>query len=130
MEKLVLNLKKKFLSDPSINLVELNMPEENGIPNPNILDILDTCVDQKYILKINPIIKRIYEESVRQTSFNVAFKVRKDICSICGTSKQLEVVEEVGLFWTCKCLTCGNINLIEIKVEDFKKEDEDKEIDE
>lgn len=124
MEKLVINLKKKFLANPLINFVELNIPEGNGVTTPSILDILDTSVDNKYILKTSPIIKRIYEESVRQTSLNVAFKVKKDHCTTCNTIKQLEVVGEVGLFWTCKCLTCGNSTLIEIKIEDFKEEED------
>lgn len=126
MEKLVSNLKKKFLANPSINLVEMNIPEGNGIETPDIFSIIGEA-EHKYIIKTSPIIKRIYDESVRLSSSKVAFKVRKDMCNTCESIKQMEVVNEVGFLWTCVCLTCGNTSNIEIILKDSDSEqDEDK----
>lgn len=123
MDKLVKNLKKKFLADPLINLVEMNMPENGNIQNPSISSILEENVDSKYILKTIPVIKRIYEEAILKNPSAVAFKARKDFCNTCDKVLHFEVMKEDGKNWICKCLTCNTLKFVEI--ENFKIEKEE-----
>ena len=43
--------KAKAKANPNINLMDLNLPLTNGLPTPDIIDILEKVVDEKYYLK-------------------------------------------------------------------------------
>lgn len=123
MEKLVAKLRKKFLSEDDINLIDLSISESIDCETSSILSILEPNADKKYIIKTNPVVKRIYTKSVESKLDKVAIKVRKDNCTSCNKITLQEVMKENDLLWDCQCLVCKATNSINISpLEDINNE--------
>ena len=59
---MVQKLKAKLLSNPKINLVDMNIPLTNGEETPKLKSVLESSVDEKYYIK-SEIVEKIIEET-------------------------------------------------------------------
>lgn len=61
-ENIVIKIKEKLKTNPKVNLVNFNIPNNNGLPTPNIADILEDSVDEKYFLR-HEAVEKIAQEA-------------------------------------------------------------------
>ncbi len=129
MEKLVLRIRKKFVSDPDINWLDMNMPEGNDTPLVSVLSLLETDVDNKYIIKTLPVVRKLYLMSVNGEKLldKTALKVTKKYCHSCDNTTKMAVYNQTTEFWACTCLHCSNGCVIPAPVIDKQTKEEDEE---
>lgn len=123
MEKLVLRIRKKFAADPSIKWVDLNISESSGVTPPSVLSLLETEVDDKYIIKTLPVVRRLYSLSLDKKE-KAAVKIRKNLCSLCQTVTSMEVLEMTVDHWYCSCLQCNVVHNLPAPTEALCKKEE------
>jgi hypothetical protein len=72
---MVEKMKVRLKNNPNVNLVDFNIPRDNGLTTPKLRDILEEDVEDKYYLD-NQVVERIAKEADFQEKL-VSFKQEK-----------------------------------------------------